>query len=153
MLLLRFGHFLGMALWIGGAVAAMFMAASLRDGDSELRANAAFVLSRMHAYLIAPGAVITVATGVLLTMAFTSQGRSDFLISPGMVIMQIAGIGAAVLALFVGVPTANQLATVLSATEGEPPPLAHRLRKRQAVVSSIAGTLAFAALFFGVVLR
>ena len=153
MLLLRFGHFLGMALWIGGAVAAMFMATSLRDGDSELRANAALVLSRMHAYLIAPGAVITVATGLLLTMTLTSRGMSEFLVRPGMVIMQMAGIGAAVVALFAGVPTANRLATVLSATEGEPPPLARRLQKRQAVVSSIAGTLAFAALFFGVVLR
>ena len=153
MLLLRFGHFLGMSLWIGGAVAAMFLVTSLRDRDSELRANAAFVLSRMHAYLIAPGAVITVATGVLLTMTLTSRGMSEFLVRPGMVIMQIAGIGAAVVALFAGVPTANQLATVLSAAGGESSPLAHRLLKRQAVVSSIAGTLAFAALLFGVVLR
>lgn len=153
MLLLRFGHFLGMCLWIGGAAAAMFMATSLGDRDSELRANAAFVLSRMHAYLIAPGAVITTATGVLLTMTLTSRGMSEFLLRPGMVIMQIAGIGAAVVALFAGVPTANQLATVLNNTKGELSPLAHRLRKRQAVVSSIAGALAFAALFFGVVLR
>ncbi len=75
---------------------------------------------------------------------------------PGILIMQTAGIIAAVLALFVGVPTANQMAALAADDAGATDQisgLAARLRKRQAIASSVAGLLTLLALFAGTVLK
>jgi uncharacterized membrane protein len=154
MLYLRFGHFLGLAAWIGGALAIMVIANVMWQSDAARREALAAVLAQMNGYVVAPGAVVTTATGVLLTMTMTSRGMGEVLARPGMVIMQVAGVAAAVLAIFAGVPTANQVATVMRRLgDGDLPPGVSRLRRRLAIVSSLATGLALFALFFGVVIR
>lgn len=154
MLLMRFVHFVGISLWIGGAVAAFAVAMAVRGQPASVRMPMWPVLARVHGAVIAPGALVTVASGLLLTMTLTNRGMGDMLMRPGMVVMQIVGIVAAGLALFVGVPTANQLAVIAERHEGEEiPPHAVQLRKRQAVVSSVAGVLALLAMYFAVAVR
>lgn len=149
MMLLRFGHFLGVALWLGGAVAAMVIGRAAR---TDINGRFFFaLLARLHGWVVAPGALLTVVTGLLLTMSLVNRGATDLMVRPGIMVMQGAGIVAALLALFVGLPTASQLAG-LALGEGVSPKT-ERLKKRQAIVSSISGLLAFIALYFGVVVR
>lgn len=154
MLLLRFAHFLGTALWIGGAIAAFVVALALRGHPVRFRVAVWPLLAKVHAVVIAPGAVLTTISGLSLTMSLTTRGMGQGLMTPGILLMQFAGIAAAALALFVGLPTANQLAAFASLPELESiPPQAAQLRKRQAIVSSVAGVLALIALYAGVVMR
>lgn len=152
MLVLRFLHLLGVALWIGGAVSAFAIAMALRDRPVPYRVSVWPLLARIHGLVIAPGAVLTVLSGLMLTMSLTNRGMGQGLMTPGILLMQFAGIGGAALALFVAVPTANQLAAFADAQPETMPAQAVQLRKRQAIVSSVAGGLALFALFAGVVL-
>ena len=156
MLYLRFLHFLGSALWIGGAIAALTVARSISGLALDGRRPVWPHIAKLHGIVIAPGAVLTVLTGVLLTMNLVNRGASEVMAQPGMVIMQTAGLVAGVLALFVGVPTANQMAALASEDAGPTERisgLAARLRKRQAIASSVAGALALLALYGGTVIR
>lgn len=154
MLFMRFIHLLGMTLWIGGAVAAFVIAMALRDHPVGFRISVWPLLARVHGLVIAPGAVLTTISGLSLTMSLTNRGMGQGLMTPGILLMQFAGIAAAALALFVGLPTANQLAAFASVPDLESiPPQAAQLRKRQAIVSSVAGVLAVVAMYAGVVMR
>lgn len=154
MLLIRFAHFLGQALWIGGAMTAMIIAVGVRRESSEVRAVTFRLLYRVHALIVGPGALLTVGTGLLMTMQYASNGMSGALSSPGLWIMQGAGLIAGLLVLFISVPTAARLGSLAVASDdGRLPPAFERLRSRQATVSSVAGALALLSLFAGVVLR
>ncbi len=156
MFYLRFLHFLGLAMWIGGAIAAFTIARSISGLSIDDRRPMWPHIAGLHGLVIAPGAVLTVLSGVLLTMNLVNRGATEIMTQPGVLIMQTAGIVAAVLALFVGVPTANQLAALAADEAGSTDHisgLAARLRKRQAIASSIAGLLTLLALFGGTVLK
>jgi hypothetical protein len=154
MLYVRLVHLFGMSLWIGGAVATFVVARVIAGWSIEERMRALPLLAKLHALVIAPGAIATVVSGVLITMSMVNRGMSEAMARPGIVVMQAAGILAAILVVFVGVPTANRLAVRATMTRGgEPHPVVSALRRRQAIVSSIAGVLALIALFFAVVVR
>ncbi len=143
----RFLHLLGQSLWVGGGIAAMTLALSTRGEESAVRAGVYRLLGRVHAMVIAPGALITVLSGFWLTMGLARVGRGAELGKPGLATMQGAGIIAAILVLFIALPTANLLSRAsLPDERGQLSPAFERLRKRQAVVSSVAGALAVLAM-------
>ena len=156
MFFLRFLHFLGSAMWIGGALAALTVARSISGLSIDARRPMWPHIASLHGFVIAPGAVLTVISGVLLTMNLVNRGATELMTRPGIMIMQTAGIIAGILALFVGVPTANQLAALAADEAGstaQVSALAARLRKRQAIASTVAGVLALLALYGGTVIR
>ncbi|OGU33701.1 MAG: hypothetical protein A3K13_12385 [Gemmatimonadetes bacterium RIFCSPLOWO2_12_FULL_68_9] len=143
----QFLHLLGQALWIGGGIAAMTLALATRGEDSVVKAGVYRLLGRVHGVVIAPGALITVLSGLWLTMTMARRGRGAELGEPGLAMMQGLGIVAGILVLFIALPTANLLSRVAEPDQhGQLSPLFERLRKRQAVVSSVAGGLALLAL-------
>jgi hypothetical protein len=143
----RFLHFLGQALWIGGGLAAMTLAIAARSEDPAVKAGVYRLLARLHGVVIAPGALMTVLSGLWLTMTLARRGRGGELGEPGLAIMQGLGIVAGILALLVALPTASLLARVAEPDQtGQLPPVFERFRKRQAIASSVAGALAVLAL-------
>lgn len=145
--LARFLHLLGQALWIGGGIAAMTLALATRGEDSAVKAGVYRLLGRVHGVVIAPGALITVLSGLWLTMTMARRGQGTELGRPGLALMQGLGIVAGILVLFIALPTANLLSRVAEPNQnGQLPPAFDRLRKRQAIVSSVAGALALLAL-------
>lgn len=143
----RFLHLLGQALWIGGAIAAMVIAVASRGEQAPVRAAVFRLLARVHSVVIAPGALLTVLTGLWLTMSMARQGMGARLGEPGIAAMQLFGLLGGLLALVVGLPTAASLARAAEpGPDGNVPPVFERLRKRQAVVSSVAGMMAVMAL-------
>ena len=154
MLIVKFVHVLSVTLWIGGAVAAFAVATSTRGQAAPVRAAGWPLLARIHGFVIAPGAIAAVLTGLILTMQLTSRGMGAMLMNPGILGMQFAGLLSGTLVVFVGVPTANQLAAMSGRIESDVMPApAERLRRRQAVVSTLAGVFAILALFMAEVVR
>ncbi len=145
-------HLLGMSMWFGGALAAMVMAFGVSGARWEAKATVYRLLARVHVRIIAPGALLTVLTGFLLLASLVTRGLGDMLGQPGIIVMQTAGLIAALLALAGGLPTANKAARIVSMQEAEGAPVMARLRKRQALVSSSAGVLFLVALIGAVIL-
>ena len=120
-------------------------------GRSEDRATQGAVTrlqAQVHRLLILPGALLTVATGVYLSIGAMAQGTAP---SAWLMVMQGAGVLAALLVLFVTVPTSMRLSRINPVGEGAG--AFDALRKRIATAGSIAGTLALLALVAGVLAR
>lgn len=145
-------HVLGMTLWIGGSLAAMTAAIAARREPVPVRAGVFRVLGRVHVWVVAPGALLTVASGLLLVVVFMRRGMGALLGEASLSIMMGAGLLAGLLVLFIGLPTAQKVAALAVPDEaGNLPPAFHRFRARLTVVSSVAGVLALLSLYFGVV--
>jgi hypothetical protein len=136
-MLITFLHFLGPMLWFGGAVAAGLIAISSKDDSHEAKVVVYRLLARVHGMVIAPGAILTAITGIIITTKIESV-----LETPGMAIMQVGGLIAAVLVVAVGLPTANRSAAIiqLDASPDQDAILA-QLRKRQMFASLVSGAL------------
>lgn len=146
-----FLHLLGMVLWLGGAAASM--AAGLAAKKAEMRIGIGAVArlqAAMHVRLIGPGAFLTVISGLMLTIRIYGATRDG---APGLalVVMQLTGVLAGILVLFVAVPTASRLARI--DPEGPHARAFEALRSRQAIVGSIGGVLGLIALFTGALVK
>lgn len=146
-----FLHLLGFTMWLGGGLASMVVGiAAKREPRSGLGAVARAQSAAWKA-IIAPGALLAVLSGLVLT--FTVAGRTGELVgfNPWLLVMQGAGLVGALVVLLIGLPTAAKLARL----DPEGPGAAYfdELRTRQKVVASVAGTLALVAMLAGAMLR
>ncbi len=147
MSLVLFGHLLGSALWIGGALAAMVIAMASKDEDARVRVGVYRLLARVHTMVIGVGAVLVLTTGVLLTMWLSEAGAADLLREPRLWVMLLTGGAGGLLVLFLGLPTAVRMGGLAVVDDdGNVSPAFEMHRKRQALISSIAGVLAIVAL-------
>lgn len=142
-----FLHILGFTLWIGGALATMVagIAASREDRaglGAVVRSQAA-----VQKTLVAPGALLSVLSGLMLTFSVTSLRGGEAGFNLWLVLMQGAGIVGALIVLLVGLPTAARLARLDPVGQGAA--YFDELRQRQRVVGSVAGLFAMAALVGG----
>lgn len=144
-------HLLGVILWLGGAFAAMAAGAGARALDRPQQATVARVQAQLHRLLIGPGALITVLSGLVLTLRVYGALNDSGSPSLWLAVMQVAGMLGALLVLFIAVPTASRLSRI--DPTGQYGPLFDDLRKRQAVVGSVAGTLGLVALVGGALMR
>ncbi|HEY9505171.1 MAG TPA: hypothetical protein VIQ27_04295 [Gemmatimonadales bacterium] len=145
-----FLHLVGFTLWIGGALAAMVAGIA---GKREDRAGLGTIVRTQAAVqkiLVAPGALLAVLSGLMLTFTVTSLRGGEVGFNLWLVLMQGAGIVGALIVLMVGLPTAAKLARL----DPEGPGAAYfdELRQRQRIVGSVAGVLALAALVGGAML-
>lgn len=153
-MLIRFFHYLGPMLWLGGAVASMVIASTTHQESREAKAALFRALARVHAIVIAPGALITAVSGIMLTMQMYAAGAGAALGQPGIALMQGAGIVAAVLVVAVSLPAANKRAAILKLPEDPVQDvMLAKLRTRQAWSSSLAGLMVVASLLGAVVIR
>ncbi len=153
MLIVRFVHFIGSALWIGGAVTALVLAFGARRESVEVRVGLFRLLTQVQTLVIGLGALLTAGTGIVWSMWLVQDGGEASTHSVGLWLMQGLGLLGAVLVLFVAVPTAVKVGGLAVATDdGQVLPAFEYLRRRQVVVSSVATVLAILSLFTGVVL-
>jgi hypothetical protein len=142
-----FLHLLGFTLWLGGGFASMVAGIAAKREDRQGLGAIVRSQAALQRVLIAPGALLTVMSGLILTFSVT--GRTGELVgfSVWMVVMQGTGIVGALVTLMVALPTATRLARLDPA--GENAAFFDELRQRQRVVASIAGGLALIALVAG----
>jgi hypothetical protein len=142
-----FAHLMGFALWIGGSLAAMALAIAGRDESPAVRVGMYRLLAKVHTMVIGVGAMLVVGTGLLLTMRLSQGGAGDLMEQPRLWVMQGAGLLGGALVLFVGLPTAVKLGGMAVVDDaGHTPPAFEVFRRRQAIVSSVAGVFALIAL-------
>jgi hypothetical protein len=143
-----FLHLLGFTLWLGGGLASMVAGiAAKREGREGL---AAIVRSQAAAWkaIIAPGALLAVLSGLILTFSVAGQ-LAGF--NVWLVVMQGAGLLGALLVLLIGLPTAAKLSRLDPMGQGAA--YFDELRARQKIVASVSGTLALVALVGGAMVR
>jgi hypothetical protein len=144
-----FLHLLGFTLWLGGAIAAMIMGIAAKREDRHGLGAVVRAQSAVMKTAIAPGALLAVLSGLILTFQ-VSGGPEIVGFSLWLVLMQGAGLVAALLTLLISLPTATKLARIDPV--GENGRYFDELRQRQRVIASIAGTLGLVALFAGAML-
>ncbi len=143
-----FLHLLGFTMWLGGAIASMVVSiAANREERSGLGAVVR-AQSTLVKTAIAPGSLLTVLSGLVLTFQLSGGDFAGF--SIWLVIMQAAGVIAALITLLIALPTAARLGR-LDPT-GEAARYFDELRARQRIVASIAGVFGLVALFAGAML-
>ena len=142
-----FVHLSGMAMWLGGGMASMVSGVVAKKMAPAERLAVYKALGAVHRVLVRSGAIAVVLSGVFL---FLPMMRG----APQWVNMMMgAGIVGAVVAAAFSVPTATALGRLELDPRGELPESFARLRKRQAIVATIAGALAILALMAGTIFR
>jgi len=146
-----FLHLLGFTMWLGGGFASMVAGIAAKREDRQGLGAVVRAQAALQRVLIAPGALLTVLSGLILT--FTVTGRTGEVVgfSFWLVVMQGTGIVGALVTLLIGLPTAARLARLDPA--GGSAAFFDELRQRQRVVASIAGVLALIALVAGALYR
>jgi uncharacterized membrane protein len=143
-----FLHLLGFTMWLGGAIASMVLGVAAKAEERSGLGAVVRAQSKLTKVAIAPGSVLTVLSGVILTFQLSGGDFAGF--SMWLVIMQGAGLIAALITLLIALPTAARLGR-LDPT-GEAARYFDELRARQRIVASIAGTFGLVALFAGAML-
>jgi hypothetical protein len=142
-----FLHLLGFTMWLGGAIASMVVGVAAKQEERSGLGAVVRAQSKLTKAAIAPGSLLTILSGIILSFQLGSDiaGFSFWLM-----VMQGAGLIAALITLFIGLPTATRLGR-LDPT-GEAARYFDELRARQRIVASIAGTFGLVALFAGAML-
>jgi hypothetical protein len=140
-------HIIGFTLWIGGALAAMVAGIASRREDRAGLGAVVRSQAAVQKILVAPGALLSVLSGLMLTFAVTSLRGGEHGFNVWLVLMQGTGLIGALLVLLVGLPTAAKLARIDPLGPGAA--YFDELRQRQGVVGSVAGVFALAALVGG----
>ena len=143
-------HIIGFTLWIGGGLASMVAGIVSRNEERARLGAVVRAQAAVQKILVAPGALLAVLSGIMLTFGMTSLRGGEVGFSFWLVLMQGAGILGALIVLMVGLPTASRLARV----DPEGPNAAYfdELRQRQRMTGAIAGVFAVAALLGGAML-
>jgi len=146
-----FLHLLGFTMWLGGGLASMVAGIAGKREDRTGLGAIARAQAAVHRALVAPGALLAVLSGLILT--FSVSGTTGELVGFNLWLLVMQGTGAvgALLVLLIGLPTAAKL----SRLDPSGPGAAYfdELRQRQRVVGSVSGTLALVALVAGAMVR
>ncbi len=144
-----FLHLVGFTLWIGGALAAMVAGIAAKREDRAGLGAVVRTQAAVQKILVAPGALLAVLSGLMLTFSVTSLRGGENGFNIWLVLMQGAGLLGALLVLLIGLPTAARLGRV----DPEGPGAAYfdELRQRQRLVGTAAGVLALVALVGGAI--
>jgi hypothetical protein len=144
-----FLHLLGFTVWLGGAIASMIMGIAAKREDRHGLGAVVRAQGSLMKAAIAPGALLAVLSGLILTFQISAGG--DLVgFSLWLMIMQGAGLVAALLTLLISLPTAAKLGRIDPI--GERAQYFDELRQRQRIVASIAGTFGLVALLAGAML-
>ena len=146
-----FLHLLGFTMWLGGALAAMVAGIAAKREDRSGLGAVVRSQAAVQKAIVAPGALLTVLSGLILTFSVTARMGELVGFSLPLVVMQGAGILGALIVLLVGLPTAAKLGRLDPSGQGAP--YFDELRQRQRVTSSIAGGLGLIALVAGALVR
>jgi hypothetical protein len=146
-----FLHLLGFTMWLGGGLASMVAGIAAKREDRAGLCAIARAQAAVHKAIIAPGAILVVLSGLILT--FSVSGRTGELVGFNiwLVVMQGTGLVGALMVLLIGLPTAAKLARLDPLGQGAA--FFDELRQRQSIVASVSGTLALVALVAGAWVR
>jgi uncharacterized membrane protein len=151
MIVVRFLHLIGIGLWLGGGTAVLALGTAAGSAGAG-RAERLSLLSRLYGMIVGPGAVLATLSGIALTMLVSSRGEGARLGHPAAVGMEVLGLVAGVLEIFVTFPAAQRLGRLIAAAEpAEETRAGERLRRRVTVMLGVTLALVVIATLLGVV--
>lgn len=152
MTFVRFLHLVGIGVWLGaGAVTALLVRAAAADPPGR-RAERLELVGRLYAWLVGPGAILGTGSGLALTMMAASAGYGARLGTPASAAMQVLGLVAGFLEMFLTFPASQRLLrAVVAAEERELAQAGERMRRRVAALGPIALALLLISLYLGVI--
>ena len=139
-----FAHLLGFVLWLGGGIGAMMLGLYLKRVPRDQLGQGARHLAVLYQRLMLPGSVLTVASGLVLTMIMFGGGTGAA--SHALMTMQATGLLGAIVTLLVLVPNAGRLTRLDPVTQAQQ---FDALRQRQARTGMVSGLLGLIALVTG----
>ncbi len=142
-----FLHDLGYTVWIGGGLATMLAGIAAKRFAPGERLAVYRVTSFIQRALVGTGAIVTIVTGFFLAMPYMETMPN------WMGAMMALGTLGAIIAVTLSVPTAAKLGRLDLDPRGELPEVFFSLRKRQAWMATIAGSLGLLALAAGTLYR
>lgn len=148
--LLFFAHYLGVVLWLGGGFAAMHLGLAMREQSAAELVQLTGLQGRLQRGVILPGVLLTVLSGLLLTLQLYNTPMISAGLPIPLMMMQGTGLVAAAVVLLVGLPATSRLARLDPVAHA---PLFASLRKRSALAGSLAGALGLVALGSAALLR
>ena len=153
MLAIRFIHYLGFAMWIGGGITVTLVAVTVSGESPQIRAAFYRRLTSLYSWVIGIGALLTVGSGILWSMSLVqASGAQNDTTTLAFWVMVLTGFAGGALVLFVAMPTAVRLGRVaVIGEDNELLPVCERYRSRLSIVSSLANALAVVSLFASVV--
>ena len=146
-----FLHLLGFTLWLGGGLASMVAGIAGKREDRAGIGAVARTQAAIQKNIVAPGALLTVLSGLVLTFSVTGRSGEPAGFTLPLMLMQGTGLVGALITLTIGLPTASKLARLDPI--GPAASLFDELRQRQRVVASVAGVFALVALVAGAAYR
>jgi hypothetical protein len=144
-----FLHLLGFTMWLGGSIGAMFAGIAAKVETRQGLGAIVRAQASVQRLIIGPGALITVLSGLMLTLNVSSRFGESEGVGPWLMVMQVAGLAAGLLTLFVIIPTGARLARLDPETHAA---AFDQLRKRMRLVATISGILGLTALLAGALL-
>jgi hypothetical protein len=140
-----FAHLLGFVMWLGGALGAMALGIALRRVQRSELAGGARLLATLYRQLVLPGSVLTVVSGLVLTLMMFG-GPALTAMSHPLMAMQGLGLLASLITLIALVPNAGRLTRIDPISQAQQ---FDALRARQARLGMVSGLLALLALIAG----
>ena len=140
-------HFLGFVLWMGGGFSAMTVGIAMTGVPRAQLQVMAGIQGRLHRALILPGVLLTVISGLMLTLELYGTAVSATGFPVPLMVMQGAGLVAAILVLVVGFPAVSRLSRL--DPSGEYAPLFDALVRRARLTGLLTAALALTALVAG----
>lgn len=146
-----FAHLLGFVLWLGGGLSAMAIGIRARREPRDVLGTIARQLAIIYRVAMMPGALLTVVSGLVLTLMIYGAPGATAAIGRWLIVMQGTGLLAAIITLVFIVPAASRAARI----DPLGPHGAHfdALRRRTARLGMISGALGLIALLSGALLR
>lgn len=145
----RFLHYASLVAWIGGALATMVAGFTMRRLERPHWGSIAEVQGALHRILVGPGALVNVASGLMLT--FGMYGALSVHVGPWLGTMQATGVLGALVTLLAAMPAASRLARL--EPTGESAAAFDAARRRLATSNAVAMALALVALLAGALYR
>lgn len=147
---LLFLHVASFSVWLGVSLTFMVWGPAVRNASVEVWAHSWMTLSRLQRSLVAPSCLVATLSGIMLTLQMV-QMHFDMTSAMWLMAMQVLGLASALLTLAIATPLAGRMGTLAarSLEKGVRDPLAESVRKRLALVASIAGVLLILSIYFG----
>ena len=144
-----FLHVVGISVWLGAGFTFMVFGPAARRMPLESWANTWITLAVLQRVLVVPACLVSLLTGVLLSMAVVSLNSG---MTSSLMIMQACGVLAAGLTLAGATPLASRMGRLArrSLDSGKVEPAAEQVRKALAISASISGVLILTAIYCGV---
>lgn len=145
----RFLHYITYVAWIGGALAALVAGATMRRLDRSLWGAIAEVQGAIYRILVGPGAIVSLASGLMLT--FGMYGALSVQVGPWLGTMQATGVLGTLVTLLVAMPAASRLSRL--EPTGETAAAFDQVHRRLALSGTVGMLLAVVALLAGALYR